>query len=199
MLDGFFLSRNTIKRMINDFKFDSTLSFYDWRIPILASGIYVTAVLSLQFYMKQHKAMKLTLITGVHNIVLSLLSLVMFCGLVYGAVDKANTWGWRTLFCDHNPAVGGMSMRAMLGFWCYIFYVSKCGECAHTVYHSVRYYELIDTMLLVFKKRQLTILHVWHHRFNTLICNAKCFQAWLFRFVGIGCMLGGHPHGLLWL
>merc|ERR1712146_502999 len=42
-------------------------------------------------------------------------------------------------------------------FWVNIFYLSK-------------YYELLDTIFLVLRKKQLTVLHVYHHAVVVLIC-----------------------------
>eukprot|EP00181_Compsopogon_caeruleus_P006161 CAMPEP_0184682740 /NCGR_PEP_ID=MMETSP0312-20130426/8580_1 /TAXON_ID=31354 /ORGANISM="Compsopogon coeruleus, Strain SAG 36.94" /LENGTH=172 /DNA_ID=CAMNT_0027134603 /DNA_START=411 /DNA_END=929 /DNA_ORIENTATION=- len=41
-------------------------------------------------------------------------------------------------------------MSGMLAVWMYIFYASK-------------YYELLDTVIMVLKKRPLNFLHVYHH------------------------------------
>jgi len=47
-----------------------------------------------------------------------------------------------------NP--GGSFRTSKMMFWIYIFYLTKP-------------YEFIDTFIMIFKKRELNFLHVWHH------------------------------------
>jgi hypothetical protein len=51
----------------------------------------------------------------------------------------------------------GTAPRGKLFYWSYVYYVSK-------------FYELLDTVLLVLKGRPLTFLHVFHHAFVLVMC-----------------------------
>ena len=51
------------------------------------------------------------------------------------------------LFC---PQQFGQPLKGRVFWWCYIFYVSK-------------YWELLDTALLVLKGKRVRSLHIWHH------------------------------------
>jgi hypothetical protein len=55
-----------------------------------------------------------------------------------------SSWTWLFCFPKETSASGPVF------FWSYIFYLSK-------------YYELLDTLIMVLKRRPLTFLHVFHH------------------------------------
>jgi fatty acid elongase 3 len=85
-----------------------------------------------------------------HNVNLIVLSVVMFCGIIYGAYEQYLQYGlFRGLICPldsiQSPVLSGHT-----AFWMYIFHLSK-------------YYELFDTLLLVIKRKELLMLHVYHH------------------------------------
>jgi len=121
--------------------------FSHLQVPIVASIIYLLSLFALQNYMQDKKPMTLRWITFAHNVILTILAFVMFTGVAYGAVLKYQAQGfWSGLVCEQeqNP------IRGPLFYWSYIFYLSK-------------YYELIDSFLIVLKKKDLIFLHVWHH------------------------------------
>ena len=73
---------------------------------------------------------------------------------------------WASLFCesfdlstqsppDLSPLKSGNS--GALFFWCYVFYLSK-------------YYDFVDTLLLVLRKKELGFLHMYHHASLPLLC-----------------------------
>lgn len=92
--------------------------------------------------------------TGVataHNLLLCLGSLAMNLGITSAIVGvvKRPELGLRATVC--TPAVGRFpQLPGELQYWLYIFYLSK-------------FYELLDTVLLILRGRPLTLLHVWHH------------------------------------
>lgn len=94
---------------------------------------------------------KLVLITRYHNLLLCLWSFVMMAGASYVLVDAVVNKGysWSDLVCDIKGSKGAL-MVGPLGFWAWSYYISK-------------YYELLDTVLAILKKKPLTTLHVYHH------------------------------------
>jgi len=54
--------------------------------------------------------------------------------------------GGNAILCNAE----GEFRKSKMYFWVYIFYLSKP-------------YEFVDTFIMIFKKRELNFLHVWHH------------------------------------
>jgi hypothetical protein len=78
-----------------------------------------------------------------HNLVLSVGSAVMFAGALSAGYERGlGEW----LFCLPQ----GETARGALYFWSYVYYLSK-------------FYELLDTALIVLSDKPLSALHVWHH------------------------------------
>jgi len=84
-----------------------------------------------------------------HNMFLSALSVAMLCGIAYETYQHAH--GVSSLFCDEEHVMN----RGRVMWWYYIFYLSK-------------FYELLDTFIIVLKKNPVIFLH-WYHHFITLI------------------------------
>eukprot|EP01130_Rhizamoeba_saxonica_P010822 TRINITY_DN445_c0_g1_i1.p1 TRINITY_DN445_c0_g1~~TRINITY_DN445_c0_g1_i1.p1 ORF type:complete len:305 (+),score=26.31 TRINITY_DN445_c0_g1_i1:96-917(+) len=130
-----------------NFKFEVGVTpLSEWQYPVFASIGYVLVISLFKLYMKDKPPMVLKGITLVHNLILSVWSLAMFLGITYGALERGLKYGFFSLLCDSDP----QPMQGHLAYWCYIYYISK-------------YYELIDTALIVAKKRPLIVLHFWHH------------------------------------
>jgi len=70
----------------------------------------------------------------------------MWVGILTAAYDYIQREGGVSLLCEFKPnAVNGK-----IGFWIYVFYLSK-------------YYEFMDTVILALKKKPIIFLHIWHH------------------------------------
>ena len=61
--------------------------------------------------------------------------------------------GFERTYCDST----GEALSGGLWFWCFMFYLSK-------------YWEYVDTMILVLKKSEVKLLHSWHHFVVVWIC-----------------------------
>lgn len=118
--------------------------------PPLAIVIYLTLIFSLQRYMQTRPPVKLQAFTFCHNVFLCILSLFMGVGVLSEVAKvlfhNSPSTGLRNILCDPNAR----SMSGRLGWWMYVFYLSK-------------FYELGDTVIMVLKKRPLNFLHVYHH------------------------------------
>lgn len=90
--------------------------------------------------------MKLTWALTIHNTILCLGSLAMFLGLCEAVFTIIVEDGFFGAYCDPNRQYS----QGRLGFWLYVFYLSK-------------YYELLDTIFQVLKNHDLQLLHVLHH------------------------------------
>lgn len=136
------------------------LTPFDWKsvplssayYPVSAILCYLTLIFSLQHYMRNRPPVKLRIATFLHNVFLCLLSIAMAVGVLSEVVklfflrNVMPHGPLREALCD----LSGESMQGRMGWWMYIFYVSK-------------FYELGDTVVMVLKKRPLNFLHVYHH------------------------------------
>ncbi|KAK4534368.1 hypothetical protein CDCA_CDCA01G0393 [Cyanidium caldarium] len=116
--------------------------------PVCGMLTYLLTVGLLVWVMRKRAPMRLQAAVLVHNVVLCVLSVAMGAGT---AVEVFRHWrrspdGVRAILCDHDGTV----MRGRLSFWMYVFYASK-------------YYELLDTVIMILRKRPLSFLHVYHH------------------------------------
>ncbi|KAM9958241.1 hypothetical protein ACTFIW_001102 [Dictyostelium discoideum] len=114
--------------------------------PFSTSVIYVLVIFALQAIMKNKKGMVLKGFSIIHNINLIILSFSMMSGVMYAAYQQYLEQGAFSLVCEQSS----QSVQGRIGFWIYIFYLSK-------------YYELIDTVILALKKKPIIFLHIFHH------------------------------------
>lgn len=120
---------------------------------------YVAGVLFLKRAMGSSKVKSLGPLPSIHNLILCLWSLAMFVGTALAAREETaaapggggGDASWMLCFPPGTPHTG------KLFYWSYVYYVSK-------------FYELLDTVLLVLKGRPLTFLHVFHHAFVLVMC-----------------------------
>jgi fatty acid elongase 3 len=114
--------------------------------------LYFSLIMGLKLFMKNREPMKLTFVTALHNLFLCAISLGMcVCGLL-GAYEITISRGIVDVFCtrDKNAAKGLM-------YWSlYMYYLSK-------------FPELIDTVILVLKKKRVIFLHWYHHSIVILL------------------------------
>jgi len=122
--------------------------FSELTIVFGAMGAYLVVIFALQAWMKNRKAMDLTNITRVHNVILCLWSFVMCIGTIIPTLSLYQNHGARALLCGISKDTP--MMVGLFAYWRYHYYLSK-------------YYELFDTVILVLKKKNLIFLHVYHH------------------------------------
>ena len=139
----------------DDFVWDEQTPLRDWRYPIFAGLLYVACLLTIQRAMKSRQPYKLKGVTAAHNGILCIFSIVIFAGQSYETAKAVGRIGAHDVFCWQTPGPA----TGRLYFWSYLFYLSK-------------YYELLDTVLLVLKKKPLDFLHCYHH-------SIVPFSAWL--------------------
>jgi len=170
---------------------------HDWRMPIFASILYTLIVTYLSHRnirlakkasteitnsqtttspnesngttpIKRQESWSLFRIAVVaHNILLMLFSACVFCSIFPLLLAD---WRFRSpydSFCD----VGGLVYHNGVGFWTWVFYMSK-------------YYELLDTAILLAKGRPSSLLQTYHHSGAIismwLLIVTRTFAAWVF-------------------
>ncbi len=134
---------------IDDFSFFTTpLSAFS--IPVVGTALYLIVIFSLQAIIKRPHPLKL--FTALHNWFLCVLSSAMTIGILMNVIPFATNFGLMHAYCDRvGPQHPHFNMNhGALAFWCFVFYFSK-------------FYEMVDTLLMVLKQRPLTLVHVYHH------------------------------------
>eukprot|EP01122_Echinamoeba_exundans_P007446 TRINITY_DN2304_c0_g1_i1.p1 TRINITY_DN2304_c0_g1~~TRINITY_DN2304_c0_g1_i1.p1 ORF type:complete len:285 (-),score=76.76 TRINITY_DN2304_c0_g1_i1:260-1114(-) len=131
----------------------------DYRVPFAAGAVYLAVIFGGRFLMSFRKErFEARLLSIVHNFNMFLVSLICMVGIFYGVFDlimnHTLSESVELLFCDEGNKLKG---KGPMYFWMYIFYLSK-------------FYELLDTVLIVLRKGQLRFLHVYHHWITMLLC-----------------------------
>ncbi|KAJ1936176.1 hypothetical protein FBU59_005142 [Linderina macrospora] len=93
-----------------------------------------------------------------HNVVLAVYSLWTFISMVYSLAINLATYGWRGGICD----TGFTMWNDRLFQLSFYFYLSK-------------YYEFIDTLIILFKGRRASTLQMYHHAGAVLTMWAGCY------------------------
>lgn len=134
---------------------------FDWKASSISSlyypgfgiAVYLAVIFSLRRFMRDRPPLKMRHLIFLHNVFLCVLSAAMGLGvlvevfrLLLSPPRALAVSPFREVLCDTTAA----SMTGRMGWWMYIFYLSK-------------YYELADTVIMVLAKRRLNFLHVYHH------------------------------------
>jgi len=121
-------------------------------VPFLGVGVYLVVIFLLYQFMRNKKAFELAYLLAAHNFFLCFLSLIMAIGVSGRVLTVLYNFGPYHLYC------GTFSEEdEKLYFWSNLFYLSK-------------YYELVDTVFVVLRKKPLTLLHIWHHCSVVYVC-----------------------------
>ncbi|EGC28573.1 hypothetical protein DICPUDRAFT_159984 [Dictyostelium purpureum] len=146
-----------------NFKFNFGVTpFSQFQIVPTVLAVYLITIFSIKFFMRNRKPFSLKNITILHNIILCLWSLAMCVGIIYEVIKRSVAEG-SPLFTFCEAAKGydnGVSY-----YWSYIFYISK-------------FYELLDTVIIVLKKKPLIFLHVYHHCIVVWLCWYFLYSGW---------------------
>ncbi|TPX31393.1 very-long-chain 3-oxoacyl-CoA synthase [Synchytrium microbalum] len=123
-----------------------TTPFSDLWFIVVTWGIYFATIITLKLYMKDRQAFKLSTATALHNAILCLASLFMFVLTALDIYKRTMTLGVSEIFFTTRPE----TFKGRLVWIMYIYYLSK-------------YQELLDTVILVLKKKPVIFLHWYHH------------------------------------
>jgi len=139
---------------VREFSFkykDAPLS--DWPWPITLCFGYLLSVFLLSQYMQNKKAWDLKYFRIFHNSFLCFGSFIMVLGMTIELIKSYQIGGSEALFCDST----GVQARGNIYNWYYIFFLSK-------------FYEFLDTYILILRKKPVTFLHCFHHFITAFLC-----------------------------
>jgi len=133
-------------------KNDSNLPFSRGGVVVGTLFVYLCSIYVLQKFMQNRQAFKLRIPFIIHNGFLSAVSLVLLLLIAEQLIPVLIKHGLYYAICSAE-----MMNNPHLELFYYINYL-------------IKYYELIDTMFLVLKKKPLGFLHVYHHSLTVLLC-----------------------------
>ncbi|KAJ1789365.1 hypothetical protein LPJ62_002460 [Coemansia sp. RSA 2167] len=93
-----------------------------------------------------------------HNIVLAVYSFWTLMSMTWGLIDNLRTYGWYEGICDLRFTMWNDNLFRLS----YYFYLSK-------------YYEFIDTLIILYKGRRASILQMYHHAGAVITMWAGCY------------------------
>lgn len=117
--------------------------------PIIAATIYLVGGRVAKKIMTNRDALNAPWLQHaliIHNLLLTLVSAMMFIGVSVSVVTTAYTFTTWSVYADPDWILPSSSVP----LWCYIFYASK-------------YYELVDTLFLIVKKKPVRLVQTFHH------------------------------------
>ncbi|KAK1988606.1 GNS1/SUR4 family protein [Colletotrichum cereale] len=135
--------------------------------------LYLVVIFGGREVMRNRKPMELNTLFKIHNLFLSLLSGALLVLFVEQLVPSL----WRGGLYENICGVSGWTQPLVLLY--YINYLTK-------------YYELIDTVFLMVKKKPLTFLHCYHHPATALLCFSQLIGGTPLSWVPITLNLSVH-------
>eukprot|EP01102_Stenamoeba_stenopodia_P021637 TRINITY_DN877_c0_g1_i1.p1 TRINITY_DN877_c0_g1~~TRINITY_DN877_c0_g1_i1.p1 ORF type:complete len:277 (-),score=53.44 TRINITY_DN877_c0_g1_i1:318-1148(-) len=124
-----------------------------WEYPAVVCILYFVIIYGIQYLMRDRKPFDLKWVIACHNLILSIGSFAYVLYMFYEAYKMMAVGGVSGVLCDADLKYQTGSYY----FGLYLFYLSK-------------YYELLDTLFLVLKKKPLIFLHVYHHPATLVLC-----------------------------
>ncbi|KAJ1986431.1 Fatty acyl-CoA elongase/Polyunsaturated fatty acid specific elongation enzyme [Coemansia spiralis] len=122
-----------------------------WREVGIGMAVYLGAIFGIQFAMRSFKPFKLTRLAQIHNLFLTLVSLVLLVLYVEELLPIISEGGLFYAVCNEK------AWTQKLEVLYYLNYLTK-------------WLEFTDTIFLALKKKPLQFLHVYHHTLTMVLC-----------------------------
>ncbi|KAL4076420.1 GNS1/SUR4 membrane protein [Scleroderma citrinum] len=142
-----------------------------WPAVMSMTVTYLLVVLGTREIMKDRAPFKLTTLFRAHNLFLSVFSLIL---VVLLGEEVFSTWmklGSYRVLCAEE------AFTPRIEFYLVMAYLS-------------RYYEFVDTIFLVLRKKPLTFLHVYHHSATVVMAftqlNGRATACWVPALLNLG-------------
>eukprot|EP01103_Thecamoeba_quadrilineata_P000973 TRINITY_DN10861_c0_g1_i1.p1 TRINITY_DN10861_c0_g1~~TRINITY_DN10861_c0_g1_i1.p1 ORF type:complete len:267 (-),score=14.63 TRINITY_DN10861_c0_g1_i1:113-913(-) len=137
---------------VDDFHFKRGVTPLSTNVELITSCItYLVVIFGGQALMKNRKPFELTTLSRIHNLFLTIISLVLL--LLFTELVAPRWWN----FGFHNAICHADSYSNRMEFLYYVNYL-------------IKFYELIDTIFLVLKKKNIEFLHYYHHSATIVLC-----------------------------
>ncbi|KAI5298332.1 serine/threonine-protein kinase M1 [Ascosphaera pollenicola] len=150
MLDKIF--KVTVGYSANDFQFIENVTLLSsWKETAGILIAYYIICFGGRELMRNREPMRLTTLTIIHNFFLTAISAILLALFVEELIPTLWRHNLYYAICDSN---GGWTQKMVTLY--YVTYLTK-------------YYELLDTIFLVLKKKPLTFLHTYHHGATALL------------------------------
>ncbi|CAG8460554.1 2614_t:CDS:2 [Funneliformis caledonium] len=120
--------------------------FSNWQFVVGAWATYFVTIIGLKAIMSSTTPFSMRYGTAAHNLILCLLSAIMFGYAVIDFFHRYQERGIGECFCTSDSS----SNKGRLFYVTYAYYLSKFDE-------------LFDTVILVLKKKPIIFLHWYHH------------------------------------
>jgi len=138
----------------NEFQYKTGVTpLTNWPWPVTLCFGYLISVYFLHQYMKGKQQWNLFYLRVVHNVILCFGSFIMVLGMLRELFTVYQKGGWESLICDGDR----LQLSGNLYNWYYVFFLSK-------------FYEFIDTYILILRKKPITFLHCFHHFITAFLC-----------------------------
>lgn len=154
---------------------DLVLPYNGYFSPLIPGTIigYFALIVILRWIMKNKQPLECNKLIAIHNLILCAFSLVCFLGQFYEAFLIYTNFGAFEVYCGTFIDAWDLRM-AQYGI---AFYWSK-------------YYELIDTIFLVVRKKPMTVLHLFHHAIvipiSWMAVYSRIYMGWFTSFNNTG-------------
>ncbi|KAG1151318.1 hypothetical protein G6F37_001106 [Rhizopus arrhizus] len=125
---------------------------------------YFILIFGGQFLLKDSPAFKLKIPFMIHNVLLTLVSGILLVLMIEQIFPIIYHQGFLAAICDQSSWTQPLEL---------LYYLN----------YLVKYWELIDTIFLVLKKKKLEFLHYYHHSLTMVLCysqlNGKTSVSWV--------------------
>lgn len=121
-----------------------------WTPAVVITSAYFCIILLGKFIMRNRKPFELKTALNIHNLILLVMSVGMLLGGLFEIFNTVLKHPFLDVYCSSTERNGSYTLSKGGLFWSYLFYISK-------------FYEFVDTVFIVLRKKPLIFLHFYHH------------------------------------
>ncbi|KAI9014005.1 ELO family [Phycomyces nitens] len=134
---------------------------------------YYGVIFGGRYIMRNSEPLKCKLAFQIHNILITIVSACLLALIAEQVIPKFIRHGFHYTVCDSKAFTTELEL---------LYYIN----------YLVKYWELLDTVFLVIKKKKLEFLHYFHHSMTMALCYSQLTAKTPVSCVPIGLNLGVH-------